>query len=322
MTSTDLVNLALLKLNEASIEDIEDTGDPVARKALLLYEPTLREVLKAGFWSFAITGADLTRVTDLKLAVAGSFAEDGESDSFTFPMLLPASSIGGYQTWTDTGEDPAFTDPLPAEYAVFKYLGSWGIFKMATTFGAVPWSLSLADDALTPVGLTGWTPPNTTQTGLPIAIYFPEIQPWTAAWDLPADFIKLRSVLNPLNGGKEVDKFDMRLVNGTRRLTTGEMDAVSMLYVCFIDDPNVYDPLFIQAFTTLLACRLARPVTGSEKMESDLLAAYHQLTLPDARTSDAQETQSAENHPLKEFLAGSLTGSRGSWFNDCKEPCP
>lgn len=317
MTSTDIVNLSLAKINEATIDDIDDTGDPRARLASLLYEPTLREVLKAAFWNFAITGADLTRKTNLKLAIAGSFAEDSEADTFTFPALLPSGSVGGYQTWTDTGEAPVFDDPLTSAFAALWFSGSWLICKMATDFASMPFSLSAESDEASPAGLSNWKAPNPEQIGLPLAVYFPEIRPWTTAWTLPADFIKLRKVIDPTTGSN-VDKFDIRLANGARCLTAGAYDVLSIDYVSFVDDPDLFDPLFTQAFTTLLASRLARAVTGSEKMEADLLAAYHQLTLPDARTNDAQETQSAENHPLKEIIAGSLTGVRGNWF-DCDE---
>lgn len=84
----------------------------------------------------------------------------------------------------------------------------------------------------------------------------------------------------------------------------------------YLDAPDEYDPLFVEAFATLLASKLARAVTGSEANEASLRQQYETNALPAARTADGHDTQSNENHPLAEMLAGSLLPRRGDFFPD------
>jgi hypothetical protein len=137
---------------------------------------------------------------------------------------------------------------------------------------------------------------------------------WVEAFELPSDFIKLRAVYD--TQGNKIDKFDLRRVLGERCLVAGDYDSVVLDYVALVDEPTDFDPLFTAALTTLLASKLARAITGSESMESQLRQVYETVDLPAARCADAQDTQSGENHPLKEMLAGALTGPRGDFFPD------
>ena len=134
---------------------------------------------------------------------------------------------------------------------------------------------------------------------------------WTDAFLLPADFLKLRVVTD--TAGNRIDSFDIRRVNGSRCLMAGDFDAVVLEYVALLDEPDDYDPLFVAAFATLLAARMALAVTGSAEYETSLLARYLSEDLPAARVADGQDTRSAENRNLEEFLAGDLLRQR--WGN-------
>jgi hypothetical protein len=93
----------------------------------------------------------------------------------------------------------------------------------------------------------------------------------------------------------------------------GDFDAVVLEYVALLDEPDDYDPLFVAAFATLLAARMALAVTGSAEYETSLLARYQSEDMPAARVADGQDTRSAENRNLEEFLAGDLLRQR--WGN-------
>ena len=131
---------------------------------------------------------------------------------------------------------------------------------------------------------------------------------WTDAFLLPADFLKLRVVTD--TAGNRIDSFDIRRVNGSRCLMAGDFDAVVLEYVALLDEPDDYDPLFVAAFATLLAARMALAVTGAAEYEASLLARYLSEDLPAARIADAHDTRSAENRNLEEFLAGDLLRHR------------
>ncbi len=53
INALDICNLALSKLGESPIPDIDANGSPAARQCYLHYHPTRREILCAHRWSFA-----------------------------------------------------------------------------------------------------------------------------------------------------------------------------------------------------------------------------------------------------------------------------
>ncbi len=53
LNALDICNLALSKLGESPIPDIDANGSPAARQCYLHYHPTRREILCAHRWSFA-----------------------------------------------------------------------------------------------------------------------------------------------------------------------------------------------------------------------------------------------------------------------------
>lgn len=305
MTATDIANLALLKLNEAAIEDIEDTGDPVARKALLLYEPTLKEVLKAAFWNFALTTASLERSISELTITAENLTVGGVAT--TLPLLIESGTYNSKPFWSNTGGNLASNPDWYCGFNISGTSNAWEIWQNAYPATMVGTSADYPED------VTSWT--NGTGFGSTeiTTVRMGASPGWDRSWLLPSDLMKLRKVMAA--DGTRIDKFDFRRIQNVRCMVSGLYDSVILEYVAFVNDPDAYDPLFLEAFSTLLASKLARSVAGSEKFEAELLQAYHALALPAARTADAQETQSAENHPLKELLAGSLTGTRGAWFD-------
>lgn len=323
MTQTDIANLALTKIGESLIDDIDDADDKNSRKAKLHYVPALKEVLRAHFWGFAMVmahGIPANGYGETHIEISGSFTVDG--DTVAMPWLyLSEIESAGYPTWRSTHEEfPAiiylYVDGAPEGQARF-------FFQGPGDSGVVPvgqWVSALFDLATMPGpgGATGWEPFDLEPSGAAgsptIRLVDPadQVLGWEAAFSLPADFLKLRRVLT--TDAVVIDRFDFRRVEGSACIVAGDHAAISLEYVQFLDEPDAYDPLFLQAFVTLLASRLARAITGDEKLESQLLATYEQLALSAARTADAHDSQSNENHPLKELLAGNLLGSRGDFF--------
>ncbi len=365
MTKTDLANLAISKIGERLIDSIDDTGDKVARLAKLHYEPTLREVLRAHFWGFAmgsktvlasnfilaLSSADLLP-TDLQtLMVSGDPTVSGAPVEF-LPMTY-AGVLNGIFQYTDTGNQASYVNslhysPFDSGFALTWYDSGASIIRQ--------WTATQSGSGVTsPTQITapfvGFAPAGGTPTLLMVqrvASYegqwirhgdeapyrwfratglteweetddyepppHPDVLGWTTAFPIPADFIKLRKLIDPTTADP-IDKFDFRRVAGVRHVVSGDFDAVALDYVQFVDDPEEYDPLFVEAFVTLLASKLGRAVSGSEAMEAKMREIYELNALPAARTSNAHDTQSNENHPLREFLDGTLTPGRGDFFS-------
>jgi len=65
----------------------------------------------------------------------------------------------------------------------------------------------------------------------------------------------------------------------------------SEVYLLYIKepDPGTMDSLFAQAFYTLLASKLAKPIAGDEQLGVSILKKFHELILPEARRVNAFE---------------------------------
>lgn len=293
MTKTDIANLALIKIGESLIDSIDDTGDKRARLAKLLYEPALREILRAHFWDFAMAVTDMVQAWPKVMTMWEGISQ---------VKLAYVGTYNSAPSWSDTGA--VYAPGAAAGRFVYLNGSNWTFLQVDPPVIAIgPKSADRPDDP-TAAGWSGVGPVADESD--------PTILGFGRAFVIPADFLKLRHVLD--SEGGRVEQFQRRRICGQQCLLAAGHETLMLDYVQFVDDPNAYDPLFVTAFSTLLAARLARAITGSEKAEADLLAAYLNVDLPAARTADGHDTQSAENHPLREFLDGTLTPGRGDFF--------
>jgi hypothetical protein len=298
MTKTELCNLALLKIGEKTISSIDDPNDKNARHAKLHYGQARDEALRAFFWSFAMTSVRLE-----PQVAADSYARTvaGINASLVGDYLAGAQVNGRTQWEYDT---IALAKPLiywDGSLWTIDYPANGGVF------------FTSSEDVASPELVEEWTAVGTGTGVVEITTLMDdETEGRDAAFAIPPDFLKLRE----LRGERgRIDEFEMRRANG-KRCVLADADEIKMRYVQRIDDPDEYDPMFTAALVTLLASKLARAISGSDQLETTLLQRYESVDLPAARTADGHDSQSAENHPLEEFLAGNLTGARGSFWDD------
>jgi len=318
MTKTDIANLALSKIGETLIDDIDDTGDRRARLAKLHYEPTLREILRAHFWGFAMKAAKCDPSELLAISIDAPHLPGGKQ------VLVYAGLAGGKVMFSTDGRlvtdlstvypwASAFWDPDEVR---------WEVSRVENALGSSYVNWISSEDVDTPLDVVTWSEGGGAGAGggsLSVAVAWPVTMPdgydgWQSGWKIPADFIKLRKLLTA--DGGQIEYFNLRRIGGTRSIVSRGYSSITMDYVQYVDDPADYDPLFTAAFVTLLASRLARAISGSEKLEGDLRSLYESVDLPAARTADGYDSESNENRPLREFLDGSLTGGRGDFFPD------
>lgn len=101
---------------------------------------------------------------------------------------------------------------------------------------------------------------------------------WSYAYQLPADCLRVIA----LNAAAQREW----AVEG-RTLVTNE-PTVIILYIAKVDDVNLWDALFVDAFTILLASKLALAVAHDAGYSADLFKLYN-LRLADAKAVDGQE---------------------------------
>jgi len=106
---------------------------------------------------------------------------------------------------------------------------------------------------------------------------------WDFAYQLPADCLRVVQ----LNGYEPNEQQGEFAIEADRLFTDSE--EANVRYIARVTDGSLYPPLFSQALATLLASRLAGPLTGSRELPSVMLEEYLGLTGPKARMADVFE---------------------------------
>lgn len=130
-----------------------------------------------------------------------------------------------------------------------------------------------------------------------------EADPFSYAFDLPCDFIRLLEVNNA-----DASQYDGSFLLEGSTLLHNE-DTVRIRYTFDNDDPTTWDALLVDAVALLLAAKAARNLTGSETVEANLRQQYERLALPKAATADGQQEGSGEQSPLLKLISRS-SGAR------------
>ena len=75
-------------------------------------------------------------------------------------------------------------------------------------------------------------------------------------------------------------------------------EQVHLLYIADEEDIGLFEPLFVEAFATRLACKLCIPLTSSTTAREALTHEYHRIALPQAAHNNAVQSFSNDSHPL------------------------
>jgi hypothetical protein len=116
---------------------------------------------------------------------------------------------------------------------------------------------------------------------------------WDYAYAYPSDAVRIIEIINPL--GRNLPRLEFERANlsdNTRVILTDQEDA-EFRYTADIDDPNMYDPEFVMAFSFLLASFVAMALTGDLQIKKDLEnEADRQIAM--AGSTDANEGRTEE----------------------------
>jgi hypothetical protein len=128
---------------------------------------------------------------------------------------------------------------------------------------------------------------------------------WSFAYQLPVDCLRVVQ----LNGYEPTERFGEFSVEADQLLTNAE--EANVRYIGRVEDGAFYHPLFVHALATMLASRLAGPLTGSRNMPQELLQEYEALTGPKARMADAFEARLQRKMP---WVSSDLVAARFTKF--------
>jgi len=82
---------------------------------------------------------------------------------------------------------------------------------------------------------------------------------------------------------------------------------IRILYIADIEDTSLFEPLFIEAFAALLACKLCIPLTSSTTARQALTDEYRRIALPRAAHFNGVQSHSNDTHPLYELWRNALS---------------
>ena len=124
---------------------------------------------------------------------------------------------------------------------------------------------------------------------------------WGVAYFLPEDCLRLLKI-----DGTDIDVPVLRFeIQGRNLLLEDpERDAPVIHYIMQEPPPAEWPSTFTDAVGLLLASRLAPKLTGDQKL-AEAFASRHEQALGKARSKDARETRSNENHSPRQMAARS-----------------
>ncbi len=303
MTATTIANFALAKLGTEQIASLDALGVKEATHAKLHYDTARDAVLRDHAWQFA------NRTVPLAFIAPASMATDLWAKTPETPIAwrkFVASEVAGVYTYTAATADFFRVVEVTLEDGTTAERWAW----YASTDAVYP-TAQARDAASHPAAVTSWLDCLTHDL---VYITFQNLERglWSFSYALPADCVRPAAIERA--DGSRVDRFARALVFGSQAITTQAAPDLWLTYTARVTDTNQFDPLFVDALATLLASRMARAITGSDSLESNLLGEYQAL-LGNARFRDAQETASGENRDtLAEILAGDLLGRRGGGY--------
>ena len=112
---------------------------------------------------------------------------------------------------------------------------------------------------------------------------------WANAFQIPTDCLRVTQ----LNEIDPTERFPLFSIEANQLLT--DEDEAQIRYIARVEDGSFYPPLFVHALATMLASRLAGPLTGSRELPTALMEEYEVITGPKARMADVFE----ENRRIK-----------------------
>lgn len=130
------------------------------------------------------------------------------------------------------------------------------------------------------------------------------VGPWTYTYALPTGCMKARYIGETYLGRANPFEVALNSAGDTRVLYTNAPDAV-LVYTHNVENADLFDPLFTDAFSLNLAFRLAPTIAPSKAQE---IANKYLAAMRAAQAADAGEGQ-AEPSQAPDWLDNRVTGS-------------
>lgn len=281
---TDIANLSLQMIGSQPIDSIDDANLPRARQCANTIWRAVEQVGRRHNWNCLSKRKRLTQIT-----LPESSSCYGQGTSIGWKGCRPSSPPPYWLAGTVYTGGTLVTWGQAIYYCLQGYTSSaWFINDETAGYWAQIYSSFFGDGEGNADGYE-----------------------WNYAYMVPPDFL----LIDELNGtdcrkGRGVgDLYELFVVqqdnsdasvSNARVLFCNEPYA-NVKYTALIQDPTIYDPLFIDCVAVVLASKIATPILGDDgKRAQSLLETYESITLPNAMLKDAGEKKDRPYDPTRE----------------------
>ena len=103
---------------------------------------------------------------------------------------------------------------------------------------------------------------------------------FTYVYTYPTNCLRFLRIDNQRTPGADPIDYEVTLApSGDHKvILTHQADAIGK-YIVDVQDPTLYDPLFVQALSWLLAANIAMPLTKSDKVQQAMFNGYEQVVM-------------------------------------------
>jgi hypothetical protein len=116
---------------------------------------------------------------------------------------------------------------------------------------------------------------------------------WTFAYPYPSDALRIVEIVNPLGRDLEPIQFEVSLLTDNTKVLLTDQSEATFRYTANISDPTQFDPEFVNAFSFLLASKIAMALTGDGGIRG-ALREEAQRAIYQAGSTDANEGRTEE----------------------------
>lgn len=126
---------------------------------------------------------------------------------------------------------------------------------------------------------------------------------WGYSYRYPTDCIKVRRILSGLRNDTRQSKAPYRLVqdNAGKLILTDEQDAQAE-YTVKTDNPQMYPPDFVMAFSYYLAWLMSSRITGGDQFGLGKTALTMYMNLISTAAANAFNEEQPEEEPQSQFI--------------------
>ena len=285
---TDIANMALLEVGQQPIDDIDSTNGEAPAVCRAAFWPAVTQVGRAHNWSCLKLRK---RLVQLSLPQNSScYSNSGTAigwpgcyPSVPPPYWLPNTLYAGGALVTYGEAIYYCLAPMGPQVSSNNFINDMTNGQWAQLYSTMP--------------PAGW--------GNAGGLY-----EWAYGYAIPSDYL----LLNELNGidcrqgRNEGDLYEMyvtQITNGDQTLSSARAlfcnkHYADVKYTALIQDPTIWDALFIDAVVVLLASKISTQIRGDDgKLAAELRNKYKNDVLPLAKMKDAGEGKPRRYDPTE-----------------------